>query len=563
MKKDNDNVFSKWLVVSDIDGTLNNKFRFMPRRNYNAIKSFTEKGGNFALASSRAKVSLERNYKRLPDNSTPAIVMTGSGIYDFKKQEWLWYNEIGKTGKDLVRSIYYRFPFVEIEIFTKDVVYILREGLFSSLQVYGDRLPHKYCRSIEEVPDGEWGKVIFLTLPVFCGKLLNRSREEGGRKLYFTRTSPISFEMIERGSGKGHAVRKLAEIMGVDMCNTAAIGDYYNDEDMLCSVALPAACGQAPKYIKSIAKYQACHCNKGAVGDFLEYIEDNLQRQGGIKLDAQLKKSLQVTACKVRMGVIEGTFNAKSGHPGGSLSIADILTYLYFAEMHVDPKDPASPERDRFVLSKGHTAPALYSALALKGFFPFEEIKTLRKSDSRLQGHPSMKMTPGVDMSTGSLGQGISTAVGMALGGKHDGSSYRVYTVLGDGELGEGQVWEAAMFAAAKKLDNLVAVIDNNNLQIDGTLEEVNSVYPIAEKFVAFGWNVIEIDGHDFDQIDAAFKAAKECKGKPTAIVAKTIKGKGVSFMEDQCSWHGTAPNAEQYETAMGELKAALAELEA
>ena len=545
MKNDNDNVFSKWLVVSDIDGTLNNKFRFMPKRNYRAIKSFTEKGGHFALASSRGKVSLERNYKRLPDNSTPSIVMTGSGIYDFKQEKWLWYNEIGKTGKDLVKSIFYRFPYVEIEIFTKDIVYVLHGGVFSTLQVFGDRLPHKFCKSFDEIPDHDWGKVIILTLPIYCGKLLNRSREEGGRKLYFTRTSPISFEVIERGSGKGHAVRKLAEIMGIDMNNTAAIGDYYNDEDMLCTVALPAACGQAPKYIKSIAKYQACHCNKGAVGDFLEYIEENLQRQGGIKLDAQLKKTLQINACKIRMGVIEGTFNAKSGHPGGSLS------------------DPASPERDRFVLSKGHTAPALYSALALKGFFPFEEIKTLRKSDSRLQGHPSMKMTPGVDMSTGSLGQGISVAVGMALGGKHDGSTYRVYTILGDGELGEGQVWEAAMFASAKKLDNLVAVIDNNNLQIDGTVEEVNSVYPIKEKFEAFGWNVIEINGHDLDEIDAAFKAAKECKGKPTAIVAKTIKGKGVSFMEDQCSWHGTAPNAEQYETAMGELKAALAELEA
>lgn len=280
-------------------------------------------------------------------------------------------------------------------------------------------------------------------------------------------------------------------------------------------------------------------------------------------MDAQLKKTLEATACKVRMGVIEGTHNAKSGHPGGSLSVADILTYLYFAEMNVDPENPKAANRDRFVLSKGHTAPALYSALALKGFFPVEEIKTLRKSDSRLQGHPSMKMTPGVDMSTGSLGQGISVAVGMALGAKHDGASYRVYTALGDGEIGEGQVWEAAMFASAKGLDNLVAVIDNNNLQIDGTVEEVNSVYPIKEKFEAFGWNVIEINGHDFDEIDSAFKAAKEFKGKPTAIVAKTVKGKGVSFMENKCSWHGTAPNAEQYEEAMGELNAALAEVEA
>lgn len=280
-------------------------------------------------------------------------------------------------------------------------------------------------------------------------------------------------------------------------------------------------------------------------------------------MDAVTKKQLQIKACTVRMGVIEGVFNAKSGHPGGSLSVADIFTYLYFDHMNVDPKNPKDENRDRFVLSKGHTAPALYAVLANKGFFPVSEIKNLRKPGAMLQGHPSMNRTPGVDMSTGSLGQGISTAVGMALAGKIDKKDYRVYTVLGDGEIEEGQVWEAAMFAAAKGLDNLCAVVDNNNLQIDGSIAEVNSPYPIPEKFRAFGWNVIEIYGHSFDEIDAAFKAAAEFKGKPTAIIAKTVKGKGVSFMEDQCSWHGTAPNAEQYEQAMNELKAQLAELEA
>ena len=280
-------------------------------------------------------------------------------------------------------------------------------------------------------------------------------------------------------------------------------------------------------------------------------------------MDAVTKKQLQIKACTVRVGVIEGVFNAKSGHPGGSLSVADILTYLYFDHMNVDPKNPKDENRDRFVLSKGHTAPALYAVLANKGFFPVSEIKNLRKPGAMLQGHPSMNRTPGVDMSTGSLGQGISTAVGMALAGKIDKKDYRVYTVLGDGEIEEGQVWEAAMFAAAKGLDNLCAVVDNNNLQIDGSIAEVNSPYPIPEKFRAFGWNVIEIYGHSFDEIDAAFKAAAEFKGKPTAIIAKTVKGKGVSFMEDQCSWHGTAPNAEQYEQAMNELKAQLAELEA
>ena len=279
-------------------------------------------------------------------------------------------------------------------------------------------------------------------------------------------------------------------------------------------------------------------------------------------MDKTKKTELKKLACKVRMGVIEGTFNAKSGHPGGSLSIADIITYLYFEEMNVDPKNPAWEDRDRFVLSKGHTAPALYSALALKGFFPFELIKTLRKPDSILQGHPSMRYTPGVDMSTGSLGQGISAAVGMALGAKLKGKDFRVYTALGDGEIEEGQVWEAAMFAGNRKLDNLVAVVDFNNLQIDGAIDEVNSPCPIDEKFAAFGWNVIVINGHCFDEIDEAFKKAKELKGKPTCIVAKTVKGKGVSFMENKCDWHGSAPNAEQYEQAMKELGDALVALE-
>lgn len=280
-------------------------------------------------------------------------------------------------------------------------------------------------------------------------------------------------------------------------------------------------------------------------------------------MDNTKKTELKKIACKIRMGVIEGTHNAKSGHPGGSLSIADLLSYLYFEEMNVDPNNPKCDDRDRFVLSKGHTAPALYAALALKGFFSWDLIKTLRKPDSILQGHPSMIYTPGVDMSTGSLGQGISAAVGMALGAKLKNKAYRTYTILGDGEIEEGQVWEAAMLAGNRKLDNLVAVVDWNNLQIDGSLDEVNSPCPIDKKFEAFGWNVISINGHDFDEIDKAFKAAKECKGKPTCILASCIKGKGVSFMEDKCEWHGSAPNAEQYETAMAELNAALAELEA
>ena len=268
-------------------------------------------------------------------------------------------------------------------------------------------------------------------------------------------------------------------------------------------------------------------------------------------------------ACKVRMGIIEGTHSAKSGHPGGSLSAADMYTYLYFKEMNVDPEKPRDPDRDRFVLSKGHTAPGLYSVLAQRGFFPVEELKTLRKIGSRLQGHPNMNETPGVDMSTGSLGQGVSAAAGMALAAKKQGKDLRVYTLLGDGEIEEGQVWEAMMFAHHYELDNLCVIVDNNDLQIDGRIADVIDPYPIPEKFKAFGLHVEEIDGHDFDQIEAALESAKKTKGVPTAIIMKTLKGKGVSFMEDQAGWHGKAPNDEQYDQAMAELGKQLEEVEA
>lgn len=275
------------------------------------------------------------------------------------------------------------------------------------------------------------------------------------------------------------------------------------------------------------------------------------------------KKQLLAAACKVRMGVIEGTHAAKAGHPGGSLSAADLFTYLYFKEMNVNPQNPKWEERDRFVLSKGHTAPGLYAALANRGFFPVDDLLTLRHIGSHLQGHPNMNLTPGVDMSTGSLGQGVSAAAGMALAAKYQGKDCRVYTLLGDGEIQEGQVWEAMMFAHHYKLDNFCAIIDNNGLQIDGKVADVMSPYPIPDKLRAFGFEVVEIDGHDFDQLEAAFQKARETKGVPTAIVMKTTKGKGVSFMENQAGWHGKAPNDQEYEIAMGELKAKLAEVEA
>lgn len=267
------------------------------------------------------------------------------------------------------------------------------------------------------------------------------------------------------------------------------------------------------------------------------------------------KLELMKTANEVRKGIVTATHSAKSGHPGGSMSAAEIFTYLYFEEMNIDPAEPKKADRDRFVLSKGHTAPGLYSTLANRGYFPVEDLKTLRHVGSYLQGHPDMKHIPGVDMSSGSLGQGISAAVGMAIAGKLSDADYRVYTLLGDGEIQEGQVWEAAMLAGFRKLDNLVVIVDNNNLQIDGAVTEVNSPYPIDKKFEAFNFHVINVDGHDFDQLAAAFKEARETKGQPTAIIAKTVKGKGVSFMENQAKWHGSAPNDEQYAIAMEDLK--------
>lgn len=279
------------------------------------------------------------------------------------------------------------------------------------------------------------------------------------------------------------------------------------------------------------------------------------------KMEAAVKKELQILACKIRMGIIEGVHAAKSGHPGGSLSCADIMTYLYFKQMNIDPENPKMENRDRFVLSKGHAAPVLYATLAERGFFSKDLLTTLRKLDSILQGHPDMKHIPGVDMSSGSLGQGISAAVGMALSAKHFGNDFKVYTVLGDGEIEEGQVWEAAMFAANKGLSNLTAFVDFNNLQIDGTIDEVNSAKPIDKKFEAFNWHTIVIDGNDFDQIEAALKEAEKID-KPVAIIANTVKGKGVSYMENNVNWHGAAPNDELYEQAMTELKAQLEALQ-
>ena len=274
------------------------------------------------------------------------------------------------------------------------------------------------------------------------------------------------------------------------------------------------------------------------------------------------KKQLQITACKIRMGIVDGVHAAKAGHPGGSLSATELFTYLYFKELNINPADPRNAERDRFVLSKGHTAPGLYATLAHRGFFPVEDLLTLRHTGSNLQGHPNMNTVPGVDMSTGSLGQGISVAAGMALSAKHQNKDFRVYTLLGDGEIQEGQVWEACMLAGHYALDNLCVIVDNNGLQIDGDIAKVMSPYPIVDKLATFGFHVIAIDAHDFDQIEAALNEAKATKGRPTAIVMKSVKGKGVSFMENDAGWHGKAPNDAEHEKAIAELQAQLAELE-
>jgi transketolase len=279
-------------------------------------------------------------------------------------------------------------------------------------------------------------------------------------------------------------------------------------------------------------------------------------------MDKTKKKELQILACKVRIGIIEGVFHAKSGHPGGSLSAAEIFTYLYFKEMNVDPQNPHDENRDRFVLSKGHTCPGLYAALSLKGFFPWNEIKKLRHIGAMLQGHPDMKGTPGIDMSTGSLGQGVSAACGMAVAAKMDHKDYRVYALLGDGEIEEGQVWEAAMFAGHHNLDNLCLIVDNNGLQIDGPVDEIGGPEPIDQKFRSFGFDVLKIDGHDFNSLEASFSHARGMKGKPSVIIAKTIKGKDVSFMENQVGWHGKAPNTEEYQVAMQDLNRILSGLE-
>ncbi len=544
-------IFDNCLLVSDIDGTLIGRSCSLPRRNKDAIFYFTANGGKFAIATGRTPQTSKALYNESGSN-THLICFNGAGVYDYKTQKYHYCMFLAEEAKQTV------LPFIEkfdcgVVVATDSGGYVINANAQSErhCKLVGVQLENA---NYYDIIHKNWVKVLFLAKDrETANDIYNYALTCNPKDAYYLRTHKTYIELTCKGADKSVGATELKKLIGAKELFT--IGDFDNDISMLEIADVSAAAGLAPDYVKNAADYICGDPDTGAVADFIAILERKKKMETKAMLD------LQKTACKIRMGIIEATHSAKSGHPGGSLSCADILTYLYFAHMNVDPKNPKDPARDRFVLSKGHSAPALYATLAEKGYFDKEELKKLRHTGAMLQGHPDLKKIPGVDMSSGSLGQGVSVAVGMALSAKHFNDDYRVYTVLGDGECEEGQVWEAAMFAANKKLDNLVAFVDVNGLQIDGTLEEVNSPLPLDKKFEAFGWNVVVIDGHNFADIEKALKAASEFKGAPTAIIAKTVKGKGVSFMENQVSWHGSAPNDEKYEIAMNELKAQFAAL--
>lgn len=546
---------SKVLLITDLDGTLLPESKIISETDLNAINDFRAKGGLFTVATGRTIQSMQ-NYFDILKLEIPAILYNGAMIYDTNSKKVLYSQNLDISAKETVRLILDKFPFVACEILKADGVYIVRNNEYEQNHTEVCKVSPVYC-NLDDMECEGWLKVLFAMNPEKSDEVWNFvSILENSKD--FIRSSSTFIELLPCNISKGSALKKYKEITGLDNSyKIVATGDYNNDVEMIkyadIGIAPSNACDEVKQFSDFISEKS---CEENALADAVKYIFTEV-----ILMDATIKKNLEATACKVRMGIIEGTYNAKSGHPGGSLSIADLLTYLYFAKMNVSPENPDMEDRDRFVLSKGHCAPALYSTLAQRGFFSADELKSLRHIGAMLQGHPCISI-PGIDMSSGSLGQGISTACGMALSGKISNKDYKVYTVLGDGEIEEGQVWEAAMFAAHYNLDNLIAVVDNNGLQIDGSIEDVCSPYPITDKFEAFGWHVITMDAHDFDDIERAFNEAETISGKPVAIIQKSIKGKGVSFMENQCSWHGTAPNKEQYEQAMQELNTALNELE-
>ncbi len=544
------------MLITDLDGTLLPASKEISVADAAAISQFRAKGGKFAIATGRTLQAAQRYLKKLHPN-IPVILFNGAAIYDPVAEKWLYTEELPLEAAAITRQVLEAFPDVSAEILRTDGTYVSRMTPYEKEHLEICQV-EPILAMPEEIPHG-WLKVLFAIAPERMPDLIAYFQEQNWTCADFVQSEARFYEMLPKGVTKGSALRRYRTICGAEGWHIVAAGDFDNDLDML-RVADTSACpSNAQPCIKEIANIQLMHsCEENAIAELIYRLSKSLEVHN---MDEMTKKKLQATACRIRMGVIEGTYHAKSGHPGGSLSICDTLTYLYFAKMHVDPKNPEMADRDRLVLSKGHCAPALYSTLAERGFFSKEELQSLRHIGALLQGHPCIHI-PGVDMSSGSLGQGISAACGMALAGKMDNAAYKVYTILGDGEIEEGQVWEAAMFANQYHLDNLVAIVDNNGLQIDGKLSEVCSPEPIPEKFEAFGWHVIRMDAHDFDAIDAAMQEAETIVGKPVAIIQKSVKGKGVSFMENQVGWHGKAPNQAEYEQAMAELTAQLKELE-
>ena len=544
------------MLITDLDGTLLPASKEISVADAAAISQFRAKGGKFAIATGRTLQAAQRYLKKLQPN-IPVILFNGAAIYDPVAEKWLYTEELPPEAVSITRQVLEAFPDVSAEILRTDGTYVSRMTPYEKEHLEICQV-EPILAMPEEIPHG-WLKVLFAIAPERMPDLIAYFQEQNWTCADFVQSEARFYEMLPKGVTKGSALRRYRTICGAESWHIVAAGDFDNDLDML-RVADTSACpSNAQPCIKEIANIQLMHsCEENAIAELIYRLSKSLEVHN---MDEMTKKKLQATAYRIRMGVIEGTYHAKSGHPGGSLSICDTLTYLYFAKMHVDPKNPEMADRDRLVLSKGHCAPALYSTLAERGFFPKEELQSLRHIGALLQGHPCIHI-PGVDMSSGSLGQGISAAVGMALGAKMENRDFRVYTLLGDGEIEEGQVWEAAMFAGFRKLDNLCVMVDNNNLQIDGPIDQVCSPYPIDKKFEAFNFHVINADAHDFDAIRAAFKEARETKGMPTCIVFHSLKGKGVSFMENSVDWHGKAPNDEEYAVAMADLDKIEKELE-
>lgn len=545
------------VIISDLDGTLLDSKKIIPPKVLKSVEKFRKSGGKFGIATGRTLVAASQ-YFDLVKPDAPVILYNGSIIYDVQNEKVLYEKYLPDNAKDAAKIIMENFPEAACEVLRFNETYLFQPNEESRHHI-------EICREIPKnvdfdlIPKG-WLKILFAAPPEVIDKIivfLDRILKNTG--MYYVRSERVYVEILPENISKGTALEVMKKEILPKIYNggiyLSAAGDYDNDIEMIKVADLGACPKNATETVKAVSDViLKSSCDDGAIAELVNLVSDKFFKSGGKAMDEKLKKLLKKEANEIRKGAITGIYYAKSGHPGGSLSIADTLAYLYFKQMNIDPKNPSWEDRDRFVLSKGHAAPALYAALAERGFFPKSELKKLRHIGSMLQGHPSIK-TPGIDMSSGSLGQGISAACGMALGAKVSGKKYHVYSILGDGEIEEGMVWEAAMFAAHYKLDNLTAVVDNNGLQIDGDISEVCSPYPIDEKFEAFGWNVININAHDFDEIDFAFTKALECKGKPTVIIQKSIKGKGVSYMENAVDWHGKAPGEELYKQAMEDLE--------